>query len=64
MQRLIPVFQSAAFQPEVGPEALYRAAQSAKSEEQREAVEEYAFDMATILDLPTIVPARELPWGL
>lgn len=51
-QRLIPVFGAAAFLAPLTPEHLYRAAQEAPTDEQREAVEEFAFDLATIRGLP------------
>lgn len=53
MQRLIPVFGNAAWLDGLTPEHLYRAAQEAPADEQREAVEEFAFDLATIRALPT-----------
>jgi len=60
MQRLIPAFHSAAFI--ASPSDLYASAQNAHTDEQREAVEDYAADLATILALPTIEPVRSLPW--
>lgn len=58
MQRLIPAFSNAAFLPQLTPEHLYRAAQEAPMNEQREAIEEFAFDLATIRGLPEYEPAE------
>lgn len=58
MERLIPAFGDAAYLPDLTPEHLYRAAQDAPRDDSREAVEEFAFDLATIRALPEYVGAR------
>ena len=48
----LPAFGLVMFDPAVSPDYLYRSAQQAPDSEQREALEQFAADLAAIRALP------------